>query len=471
MTKSLPAILGGAPARTTPFVVGPIVDETEERLVLDAIRNHDFSRYIGASSPDINTILRLSSRDAAVIQANWHFLGGPNIRLFAAEFAEKFGCRYAIPINSATSGLSVALAAAGVGPGDEVLVPALSFSATASAILLFNSIPVFVDVDPKTFCIDPEAAGRAITPRTRAILPVHLLGNACDMEALQVLAKRHHLKIIEDCAQAPGTHWRGRPVGTIGDAGVFSFQQSKNITTGEGGMITTNDPDLAARARLIMNHGETVMDEHHSDIDLANIVGFNFRMIELAAALGRAQLGKLDAANAWRNRNYMFLAEHLGRLPGFTPPYVPQDVDFICHVAAFLYDERATGLPRDLFIAAIRAEGIPMGTGYTRLMYENPMFLRRIAYGTKGSPWTDGADPSEVRYVKGQCPVGESLIYQKFLWMYHIAHPSTLDDMSDIVRAVEKVLAGASALNAAAEKIRNSGLGKRAQGRIEGRSR
>lgn len=465
-TSGSPAVLHGSPVRTKPFVVGPMVDGEEERLVLEAMRKHNFSRYIGASSPDIETILRMPSREACAIKADWHFLGGENVRMFAAEIAERFGCRYAIPVNSATSGLSVALAAAGVGPGDEVIVPALSYSATASSVLLFNSIPVFVDVDPRTFCIDPQEVERAITPRTRAILPVHLLGNAADMEALGDIARRHGLKIIEDCAQAPGVRWRGRSVGSLSDAGVFSFQQSKNIMTGEGGMIVTNDAEIARRARLIANHGETVMDDSHSIDDLANVVGCNFRMTELTAALGRAQLAKLDRVNEWRNTNYRILAERLGRLPGFTPPHVPQDVDYVCHVAAFLYDGEKAGLPRDLLVAALRAEGVPVGTGYVRLMYENPTFLKRIAFGRNGCPWTCHGEPSQVVYRRGQCPTAESLIHEKFLWFYHIAHPSTADDMDDVVRAVEKVLTHRKAILAQAADIRATGKGARAQGRI-----
>lgn len=461
-----PAILGGEPVRRAPFVVAPMVDGEEERLVLEAVRNLNFSRYIGSSSPDIEEILRMPSREAAEIDADWHFLGGPGVRRFAAEFADRFGARFAIPVNAATSGLSVALSACGAGAGDEVIVPALSFTATGSSVLLFNSIPVFVDVDPRTFCIDPAAVEAAVTPRTRAIMPVHLLGNSCDMEALGDIAARHGLRIIEDAAQAPGTRYRGREVGTIGDAGVFSFQQSKNIMTGEGGMIVTDDAEIAARARLILNHGETVMEDHHTDAELANIVGCNFRMPELCAAVGRAQLAKLDTVNEWRNRNYRILEERLGRLPGLTAPYVPQDVDYVCHVAGFLFDEDEAGMARDIFIAAMRAEGIPMGTGYTRLMYENPTFLRRIAYGENGSPWTGGAEPSPVTYHRGQCPVAESLIYEKFLWMYHVAHPSTADDMEDVIRAAEKILRHAGALSSEAAAIRETGLNERAQGRI-----
>lgn len=466
MSGSKLAVLGGAPTRTKPFLVGPMVDAEEETLVLAAIRGHNFSRYIGSHSPDIDTILRMPSAEAAAIDAPWHFLGGPNVRAFAAQFSAKFGSKFAIPVNSATSGLSTALAACGVGPGDEVIVPGLSYSATASSILLFNSIPVFVDVDPRSFCVDPQAVEAAISPRTRAILVVHLLGNVCDMDRIKDIADRHGLVIIEDTAQAPGARWRGRYAGTIGKVGVFSFQQSKNIMTGEGGMIITDDPEVARKCRLISNHGEIAMQDSNSDADLENVVGCNFRMPELCAALGRAQLGKLDQVNAWRNRNASFLIERLSRIRGLVPPQVDEHVDWVCHVLAFLFDEAEFGIPRSLFVAALRSEGIPVGTGYVRAMYENPTFLRKIAYGLNGSPWTDTIPPSSVNYRRGQCPVVERLINDEFLWFYHVAYPSTLDDMEDIARAVEKVLAGVEDLKINRAVIEATGNTAKQQGRL-----
>ncbi len=464
MTSQTLAIFGGPPVRTRPFVVGPMVDSSEEELVLAAIRNENFSRYIGSGGPDIERDLRRTSADAAGIDAPWHFLGGPNVRAFAAEFAEYFGVAYAIPVNSATTGIATALAACGVGGDAEVIVPAMSFSATGSAPLLFNSTPVFVDVDPRTYCLDPDAVEAAITRRTKAILPVHLLGNVCDMTALVEIAARHGLKIIEDAAQAPGSRWRGQYAGTIGDAGVFSFQQSKNIMTGEGGMIVTHDPEVARRARLIVNHGEAVLTDGHPDEDLVDMIGMNFRMPELCAAVGRAQLQKLDRVNEWRNANYHILVDKLSALPGITAPHVPNDVGFICHVAGFLYDSEETGLERDLLVAALKAEGVPVGTGYTRTMYENPTFIRKIAYAG-GAPW-DTLAGDAVTYAAGQCPVAEGLLYEKFLWLYHIAHPSTAEDMSDIALAFAKVLAGSATIADRADEIRATGLGARTQGRL-----
>ncbi len=472
MTDTL-AILGGTPVRSKPFTVEPMVDEDEERMVMEAIRERRFSRYIGSTTDDIEQTLRMTSAEAANLDDEWHFLGGRGVRAFAAEFATAFEVAYAIPISSATTGLGVALAACGVGPGDEVIVPAISFTASASAVLLFNSIPVFVDVDPMSFCIDPEAIEQAVTPRTKAIMPVHLAGNLADMDAVLSLARRHDLAVIEDAAQAIGATWGERKAGTLGQAGVFSFQESKNIMTGEGGMIVTHDAEVARRCRLIGNHGEVVFDDESRAADLANIVGFNFRMPELCAAVGRAQLRKLDLVNAWRTRNAEILRDELRDLPGIDlPPRQSASngpARDLPHMLVALHDADAMGIDRQTFVAAVRAEGVPMGIGYVRPMYANPTFLTRVAYGAQGCPWTcrrdDAAMPTPPHYEHGQCPQAESLLDRRFLWFYHIAHASTEDDMRDVGRAVRKVVAQRNTLkDLSADHVDD--LGERGQGRI-----
>jgi perosamine synthetase len=465
MTEAL-AILGGRPLRTKPFIVEPMIDDAEEALVLQAIREKNFSRYIGIAVG--RDVLEMTSAEAAAISDYWHFLGGTNVRGFAAEFAEKFDVPYAIPVTSATIGLAVALAAAGVGPGDEVILPALSFSATANAVLMFNSIPVFVDVDPDNFCLDPRAVDAAITPRTKAILPVHLAGNVSDMGAVMTLAQRHRLKVIEDACQAIGANWGNRKAGTVGDAGVFSFQQSKNIVTGEGGMILTSDPDLAARARLIVNHGELAFGDDATVEDMANVIGFNFRMPELCAAVGRAQLKKLDFVNAWRTRNADILRSSLTGILGIHLPPSQRECGLATDVPHFfvaLFDEKEAGVSRALFVAALREEGIPVGTGYSRPLYASPHFLQRIAYGSEGYPWKTAGAESDVHYRKGMCPVAESLIDHHFLWLYHIAYSSTEADMHDVAAAMRKVMGNRDALAAAAPRLARK-LGGHSAGRI-----
>jgi len=464
------ALLGGQPFREQPFRVEPMIGAREEELVLAAVRDCNFSRYIGSPSPDLEAQLRQTSAEAVKSADYWNFLGGPNVRQFAAAFANKVGVPFAIPVNSATTGISVALAAARVSAGDEVIVPAISYTASATAILMFNSIPVFADVDPLTFCLDPASVEAAITPRTKAILVVHLVGNLADMDALERIAKKHGLVIIEDAAQAPGASWKGKSAGAIGDAGVFSFQQSKNIMTGEGGMIVTHDAEIARRARLIINHGEGVMSPDASEHDLADIVGFNFRLPELCAAVGIAQIERMDEVNEWRTGNADVLRRGLAEIPGIDlPPCQRQEsngetVD-VPHLFVALHNAEAMGIDRDLFVLALRAEGIPVGTGYARCMYENPLFLKKIAYGENGSPWSDRAYNADRQYASGLCPVAESLLYEKFLWFYHIAYSSTEDDMKDIVGAVRKVVDNTDALSQARESLSDE-LGAFSQGRI-----
>lgn len=461
------AILGGVPLRTKPFIVEPMVDDAEERLVVQAVRDKSFSRYIGTAVG--RDVLEMSSAEAAKVADYWHFHGGVNVRAFAAAFAAKFDVPYAIPVTSATAAIGIALAAAGVGPGDEVIVPAISFSASGNAVLLFDSIPVFVDVDPNTFCIDPAAIERAITLRTKALLPVHLAGNVANMDAIMAIARRHKLKVIEDAAQAIGAMWGNRRAGAIGDAGVFSFQQSKNIMTGEGGMIITRDPDLAARARLILNHGELTFGDDATEAELANVIGFNFRMPELCAAVGRAQIEKLDRVNEWRTRNADFLRRELSGLHGIAVAPSQRAANGpareVPHFLTVLYDAAAMGISRALFVAALRDEGVPVGTGYARPMYAAPHFLKRVAYGRNGWPWKAPGFESTVTYAKGMCPIAEGLLAERFIWLYHIAYSSTEDDMRDIAAAFRKVIDSRSVLAGAADGLGHK-LGGHSAGRI-----
>lgn len=439
------AMFGGAPVRSHPFPTTPVVDHEEILAVMDVFRSNQYSGFMGSPTVDVEELLRLKSVDAAIRSLpSRNFLGGDKVRRFEADFARYFGAEYAIAVNSATSGISSALAAAGVGPADEVILPPLSFSASASAVLMFGSIPVFVDVDPRTFCISPEAIRNAITPRTRAILAVHLLGNAAEMDAINALAHEHSIVVVEDCAQAPGVRYRGRPVGTWGELGVFSFQESKNLMTGEGGMIITNRAEFARKCRLIRNHGETIADDSYPSSDL--IVGYNFRMTELTAALGIEQLKKLGASNAARNANATFLRERLARYPGLTMPYIPREVDYQCHVFAILYDAETVGVARSVFVKALHEEGIPIGTGYGRPLYENPIFLRKSAFGESGYPFSLASNPAAVEYCRGLCPVAEDLIHNKFLWIHQVNRPATRADMGDIVRAFDKVYKNLDAL-------------------------
>jgi perosamine synthetase len=379
------ALLGGDPVVSDGFAGTAIVDQHERDLINEALERKEFSRFMGSPTADIEKILTMPSEEAPDYQSQYFtFLGGRMVRQFERDAARYFGVRYAVSVNSGTSGLSAALAACGAGPGDEVITTCLSFSATAMSILAFNSIPVFVDVSPTTYGIDAEKIEAAITEKTKAILVVHLLGIPVDMARVMDIAEKHGLRVIEDCAQSIGSRQQGRLLGTIGDAGVLSFQETKNIMTGEGGMLLTNDETIARKSRLIRNHGESIPDDSWSEADLANIVGMNYRMTELTAAMGIAQMAKLDENNRVRQENTALLHRLLSPLKGLS--VFAFEKEWVPHILPMLYGEADTGVPRGTIIRALRAEGIPVGTGYLRLMNENPVFSRKIAFGEGGCP-------------------------------------------------------------------------------------
>lgn len=432
------ALLGGQPVRTAPFASSVVIDNRERELIGRVLDSGEFSRFMGSPTEDIDQLLIMPSAQAYEYKTQYFtFLGGRMVRWFESDFARKMDIPYSISVNSATSGLVTALAACGCGPGSEVITTCLSFNATALAILGFNAVPIFVDVSTHNFCLDPALVEAAVTDRTKAILVVHLLGFPADMDAILDIARRRGLKVIEDCAQAPGTLYQGRPVGTIGDIGIFSFQETKNMMTGEGGMVVTADPALARRCRLIRNHGESVPDSSWSNAELENLVGQNYRMTELTAALGVAQLEKLEANNARRIVNALRLQAGVADLPGLS--VVPFPDGAVPHVLPFLYDASVTGVERDDILRALRAEGIPVGSGYVRLMPENPIFEKKVAYGQGGCPWSCHLYQGQVDYSVKNFPVAKRLISEQFIWFYHVHQPNGPTDMDQVVVAFRKV--------------------------------
>lgn len=434
------AFFGGIPARKTPFAGPLIINKNEINAVMKVLRRNELSRFMGSPSADIEKQLTMTSMEAVNYNPQYFlFLGGREVRKYEADFSKYINVKYSISVNSATTGLSTALSACGVGPGDEVITTCLSFNATAMSILAVNAVPIFVDIDPNNYCLDPKNVEKNISKKTKAILVVHLLGNSADMDAILRISRKYKLKVIEDCAQSPGVKFKNRFVGTIGDIGVFSFQETKNISTGEGGMIVTGDSKLARKCRLIRNHGESVPDRNTPADELINIVGNNYRMTELTAAIGIEQLKKLDNNNRIRNRNSHYLADKLSNLPGLEIPQILNKKGNICHVFPMVYNAKQTKVSREIIIAALRAEGIPVGTGYTRLMPENPVFMKKIAYGAKGCPFKCSFYNKTVNYRKTDYPVAAKSIYDKFIWFYHVNRPNTLKDMDDVVRSFKKV--------------------------------
>ena len=330
------AIHGGKPAKTKPFPAWPIFDERERQALNEVLESRVWWR-----TPGTKTLA------------------------FEREFAAFHQAKHGIAVTNGTHALEVALAALGIGAGDEVIVPNATFVATASAVLFAGALPVLVDVSADSFCIDPELAEAAITAHTKAIIPVHMGGRPADLDQLAALAEKHGIALLEDAAHAHGSEWRGRKVGTFGIGGTFSFQASKTMTAGEGGMIISNDDDFERLARSAHDCGRMPGEWFYSHF----IYGSNYRLSEWQGAVLLAQLTRLDEQTARRHTNGRLLDRALGAIPGITPQSHDSRITRNGQYAyIFHYDKRAfAGVETDRFVAALEAEGIPTQAPYPPL--------------------------------------------------------------------------------------------------------
>ncbi len=413
------AINGGEKTRSKPFYTGgAIIGDEERRRVKDVLDSGILSGFLA--------------------QPNEKFYGGKQVLEFEGLLKKYFNVPHAVTVNSATAGLHVALGACGVAPGDEVIVTPYSMCASATAIVMMNGIPVFADIDEKNFCIDPQSIRKNITPRTKGIVVVHLFGGSADMDAIMAIAKEHKLFVVEDCAQSPGAKYKGQHVGTIGDAGVFSLNQNKTITCGEGGFVLTRDARIALRMQLMRNHGEVVTQQMNVE-DVSNMVGFNYRMTELEAAVSIGQFNQLDGWNTARRDLAEYLTKKLSGLKGLECPAIPAHVEH----AYFVYPlklKSELGITRDMFLKALNAEGIPFGGGYVRPIYLEPMYQKKIAYGENGFPFVPPVYKGSVNYNKGLCPTCERMHESELMLTPVCRFPNTRTDMDDVARAFEKIL-------------------------------
>lgn len=413
-SKSTLAVLGGEPIIKTTLPAYPSIGRDEEDAVVRVVRSGQLSGFYGSAGP--------------------MFLGGTEVRAFEEEWGTRFGVPYVISVNSATSGLFAAMGAIGVGPGDEVIVPPTTMSATAMAPLSYGAIPVFADIEDGTFCLDPAHVRERISPRTKAIIAVNLFGHPARLAELRQLANEHGLYLIEDNAQGPLASENGQLAGTIGHIGVFSLNYHKHIHTGEGGMCVTADEQLAKRLQLIRNHGENLAEPLALD-DLSNLFGFNYRMTELSAAVGRVQLAAADAHVERREAIAHHLSMVASGLPGLIAPAVRPNCRHVNYVWALRYDQNVMGIPRDKFAAALSAEGFPNFVGYTRPLYHLPIFQKRIAMGKNGFPFSQ----SDIRYEGVLCPVAERLWRDEFICFETCAYDLNKNGIELLGEALVKV--------------------------------
>lgn len=422
------ALLGGEKVRNKKFPAHKVIGREEEDAVSRVFASGIFSRFLGC----------------------WHenFYGGPEVRAFEKEWAKFFQVKHAIAVNSATSGIYAAVGAIGAGPGDEIIVSPYSMSVSAAAPLIYNAIPVFADIEEDYFCLSAESIEARITPWTKAIIVVDIMGQPYDVEKINAIAKKHKLYVIEDCAQAPGATYHGRYAGTLGDIGIYSLNYHKHIHTGEGGVVVTDNDELAERVRLIRNHAESVIGDKGYNT-LVNMVGFNYRMTEIEAAIGREQLKKLPGLLDARSKNVEYLAKCLSAIPCLEPAKVRTGCKHVFYVHPIKFKSSVAGIHRNRFVEAVKAEleltelreteGVKVGVGYVKPLYLQPLYQNKIAYGNNGCPWTCDKYKGNVSYEKGICPVAERMYFDELITHELMHSRMTKSDMDDVFDAFNKV--------------------------------
>lgn len=423
MTSSHPideplALFGGQPVIADPLPPVVTMGEDDVAAASDVIRSGVLSGYIGAPGEA--------------------FMGGPRVRAFELQAAEYFGVRHAIAVNSWTSGLVAAVGAIGIEPGDEIITTPWTMAATATAILHWCGIPVFADIDRDTFNIDPASVQRQIGPRTKAVIAVDIFGQSADVVALREICTRHGLKLLGDCAQAPGAKVFDRMAGSLCDIGGYSLNYHKHIHCGEGGVIVTDDERYARRLALIRNHAEAVV-QGERPADLANMLGFNFRMGEIEAAIASVQLAKLAPRVAARQRAAAQLDAGLAGLPGLKTPRVAVGNTHAYYIYGLQLDVSALGLPRARLVEALKAEGVPGLVGGYQNLHLLPMFKHKVAYGSGGFPWASPYCERTIHYGPGQCPVAEQLHAQTFLGLALGQFAHGPEQIAQVIAAFHKV--------------------------------
>lgn len=423
------AILGGDPIIKKPLSYYSSMGKEETAAVLKVMQSGRISEFIGAWCDE--------------------FYGGPLIQEFESLWSAEFDCKHSISVNSNTSGLIAAMGAVGISPGDEVIVPPWTMSATSMAPLFYGGIPVFADVEKDYFCIDYESVKNKITKKTKAIIAVNLMGHPAELIKLRKLADSKGIYLVEDNAQAPHAHENGLLTGTIGHIGVASLNYHKHIHTGEGGVCTTNDDDLAQRLKLIRNHGENVIND--LDIsDVTNLIGFNFRLTEIQAAIGISQIKKSKELVNRRVELSNALSNRLSGINGLIVPKVRDNCRHVYYIWPAKLDNNLE-IDRSIIAKALEAEGCPTSTGYVQPLYNLPIFKQKIAIGDKGFPFTlsninydsavckESNKPCSTCSCDQSCPNVEELHNKSLIEFFICSYQLNGDEINLVADCYEKV--------------------------------
>jgi len=371
----------------------------------------------------------------------------PQVKALEKQWAEYIGTKYCLTTCSGTAALHMSLAAVGVAPGDEVITSAFTFLASASCALHQNAIPVFVDIDPRTYCIDPTKLEAAINERTKAIIPVHIQGCPADMDPILAIAKKHNLYVVEDACQAHGALYKGKNVGSLGHIGAFSLNNFKNLCGGEGGFLNTDSEAFLNKGQLMRCFGDEVDEVSQRRIYNASILGYMYRNQELPAALARAQLMHLDENNAIRIANAEYLTQELSRIPGVVPPYCPPDCKHVYFMYNLRFDPQSAGVdcePRRFRIGVEKAlykEGVLVGQWQTMPVPAQDLFQAQLGYGGSHHPWAiNEAKGIKYHYSGDDYPVAKQLC-DTYTILHGIHAPNGKELMDKILTAFHKVFA------------------------------
>jgi len=406
------ALFGGTPVISQAFPPYSSIGEEEAQVAGDVVRSGCLSGYIGADGPG--------------------FMGGPQVRALEEEAAEYFEVRHCLATNSWTTGLQCAVGALGLEAGDEVITSPWTMAATATSILHWNAVPVFADIDATSFNLDPSSVEARITARTRAILAPDIFGQSANIEALTKLCTKHNLSLISDTAQAPGATRNGKFAGTLARIGGFSLNRHKHITCGEGGLLVTNEDELASRVALLRNHGEVLIGQGYKLEINRGILGSNYRLGEMEAAVARVQLRKLPVKIASRQEAAERLTTGLRELVGLSIPDTQFENTNVYYVLPLLLDDQLAD-SRGMVAEALRAEGVTgLLEGYQNI-HRLPVFKDWEAYGLRAV-----RDPDAER-VPGDCPTAEALHSRNFLGLQLCAHEFSPNETDLVVRAFRKV--------------------------------
>ena len=401
--------------------------------------NYKFKIDNSIDRNDISSVVKVMKTGVLsgfVASRNKFFRGGPQVKKFEELWSKFFKSKYCVSVNSWTSGLIACIGALDLEPGDEVITSPWTMCATATSILHWNCIPVFADIEKDTFCIDPKSVLNKITKKTKAILAVDIFGQSCDYDSLLRIAKKHNLKLICDSAQAILTKYKGKYVGTLGDIGGYSLNYHKHINTGEGGVIVTNNKKYAEKLYAIRNHAEAVTKKNTIK-ELKNMVGYNFRMGEIEAAIGIQQLRKLKKRVQLKQNIVKKLNYGLKDLKGLKLPLIRKNTTHSFYIYPLILDLKVLKTNRRKIFLALIKEGVQGLTEKYVLLHLYPIFQKKIAYGSKNFPWS--TFKNKTIYKKGICPVAENLQDKTFLGLQIQLYDLKKKDIYLIILAFKKV--------------------------------